>query len=76
MPYRKLLLPVIGTEAGEAAITTAFVAARIWRAHVHGLHVRIGCLRMRQGDAGQAQQGRGKRLQTLHPGYLQAGDHI
>ncbi len=41
MPYRKLLLPVIGTEAGEAALTTAFMAARIWKAHVHGLHVRI-----------------------------------
>lgn len=41
MPYRKLLLPVIGTEAGEAAIATAFHAARIWKAHVHGLHVRI-----------------------------------
>jgi nucleotide-binding universal stress UspA family protein len=32
---------VIGTEAGEAALTTAFMAARIWKAHVHGLHVRI-----------------------------------
>ncbi|WP_291297646.1 universal stress protein [Elioraea sp.] len=41
MPYRKLLLPVIGTEAGEAALATAFMAARIWQAHVHGLHVRI-----------------------------------
>jgi nucleotide-binding universal stress UspA family protein len=41
MAYRKLLLPVIGTEAGEAALTTAFMAARIWKAHVHGLHVRI-----------------------------------
>lgn len=41
MPYRKLLLPVIGTEAGEAALATAFMAARIWKAHVHGLHVRI-----------------------------------
>ncbi|TQF83454.1 universal stress protein [Elioraea sp. Yellowstone] len=41
MAYRKLLLPVIGTEAGEAALATAFLAARIWKAHVHGLHVRI-----------------------------------
>lgn len=41
MPYRKLLVPVIGSAAGEAAIATAFMAARIWKAHVHGLHVRI-----------------------------------
>ncbi len=41
MAYRKLLVPVIGTEAGEAALATAFMAARIWQAHVHGLHVRI-----------------------------------
>ncbi len=41
MAYRKLLLPVIGTEAGESALAVAFLAARIWRAHVYGLHVRI-----------------------------------
>jgi nucleotide-binding universal stress UspA family protein len=41
MAYRKLLLPVIGTEAGETALATAFLAARIWKAHVHALHVRI-----------------------------------
>ncbi len=41
MAYRKLLVPVIGTAAGEAALATAFMAARIWQAHVHGLHVRI-----------------------------------
>jgi nucleotide-binding universal stress UspA family protein len=41
MAYRKLLVPVIGTAAGEAALATAFMAARVFQAHVHGLHVRI-----------------------------------
>jgi nucleotide-binding universal stress UspA family protein len=41
MAYRKLLVPVIGTEAGKAALATAFMAARLWQAHVHGLHVRL-----------------------------------
>lgn len=41
MAYRKLLLPVIGTAAGEAALATAFLTARVWRAHVQGLHVRL-----------------------------------
>jgi nucleotide-binding universal stress UspA family protein len=41
MAYRRLLLPLLGTDAGRAALATAFVAARIWRAHVHALHVRV-----------------------------------
>ncbi len=41
MAIRKLLLPLSGTEAGEAALATALVIARVWRAHVSALHVRV-----------------------------------
>lgn len=41
MAYRRILLPLTGTAAGEAALATALVAARIWGAHVHCLHVRV-----------------------------------
>lgn len=41
MAYRRLLLPLTGTAAGEAALTTALMVARIWNAHVHCLHVRV-----------------------------------
>lgn len=41
MAYRKILVPVVGTPAGRAALSVAFQIARIWRAHVHGLHVRL-----------------------------------
>ena len=41
MAIRKLLLPLTGTTAGEAALTTALIAARIWSAHVTALHVRV-----------------------------------
>ncbi len=41
MPIRKLLLPLTGTAAGEAALATALMAARIFRAHVTCLHVRV-----------------------------------
>lgn len=41
MAYRRLLLPLTGTAAGEAALSTALIAARIWGAHVHCLHVRV-----------------------------------
>jgi nucleotide-binding universal stress UspA family protein len=41
MAYRRLLLPLMGTEAGRAALATAFVVARIWRSHVHALHVKV-----------------------------------
>ncbi|WP_424812854.1 universal stress protein [Roseococcus sp. YIM B11640] len=41
MAYRRLLLPMTGTAAGEAALATALLVARIWGAHVHCLHVRV-----------------------------------
>jgi nucleotide-binding universal stress UspA family protein len=41
MAYRRLLLPLMGTEAGRAALATAFAVARIWRSHVHALHVKV-----------------------------------
>jgi nucleotide-binding universal stress UspA family protein len=41
MAIRKLLLPLTGTAAGEAALDTAVRVARIWNAHVTALHVRV-----------------------------------
>lgn len=41
MAIRKLLLPLTGTAAGEAALSTAMMTARIWSAHVSALHVRV-----------------------------------
>ena len=41
MPIRKLLLPLTGTAAGEAALTTALTVARTWDAHLTALHVRV-----------------------------------
>jgi nucleotide-binding universal stress UspA family protein len=41
MAIRKLLLPLTGTAAGEAALSTALMIARIWDAHVTALHVRV-----------------------------------
>lgn len=41
MAYRRLLLPLTSTAAGEAALTTALIVARIWNAHLHCLHVRV-----------------------------------
>ncbi|MBV9251366.1 MAG: universal stress protein [Acetobacteraceae bacterium] len=41
MAIRKVLLPLTGTAAGEAALTTALMIARIWNAHVTCLHVRV-----------------------------------
>src|SRR5271165_3245493 len=41
MAIRKLLLPLTGTAAGEAALTTALDIARAWDAHVLALHVRV-----------------------------------
>jgi nucleotide-binding universal stress UspA family protein len=38
---RKLLLPLTGSTAGEAALQTALCIARIWNAHVLALHVRV-----------------------------------
>ena len=41
MAYRRLLLPLTGTAAGEAALATALDVARVWSAHLHCLHVRV-----------------------------------
>lgn len=41
MPIRKLLLPLTGTAAGEGALSTALIVARMWDAHVTALHVRV-----------------------------------
>jgi nucleotide-binding universal stress UspA family protein len=41
MSIRKLLLPLTGTAAGEAALVTALTIARRWNAHVTALHVRV-----------------------------------
>ena len=41
MAIRKLLLPLTGTSAGEAALSTALTTASIWNAHVTALHVRV-----------------------------------
>ena len=41
MAIRKLLLPLTGTAAGEAALSTCLMIARQWNAHVTALHVRV-----------------------------------
>src|SRR5512139_3928202 len=41
MAIRKVLLPLTGTAAGEAALSTALMIARYWGAHVLALHVRV-----------------------------------
>src|SRR5579872_79488 len=41
MAIRKVLLPLTGTQAGEAALASALTVARIWNAHVTALHVRV-----------------------------------
>ncbi len=41
MPIRRVLLPLTGTAAGEAALATALLVARKWDAHLTALHVRI-----------------------------------
>ena len=41
MAIRKILLPLTGATAGEAALSTAMMTARIWDAHVSALHVRV-----------------------------------
>lgn len=41
MLIRKVLLPLTGTKAGEAALAAALIVARIWSAHVTALHVRV-----------------------------------
>ena len=41
MPIRRILLPLTGTAAGEAALATGLTVARIWDAHLTVLHVRV-----------------------------------
>ncbi len=41
MAFRRLLVPLTGTKAGEAALATALMAARVWNSHIHCLHVRV-----------------------------------
>jgi hypothetical protein len=41
MAIRKILLPLSSAAAGESALATALVVARIWRAHVAALHVNV-----------------------------------
>ena len=40
MPFRKLLLPLTGTAAGESAFAVALIVARQWNSHIAALHVR------------------------------------
>jgi len=40
MAIRKLLLPLISTGAGEAALSTAWAVAQRWNAHLVALHVQ------------------------------------
>ena len=41
MPIRKILLPLTGTAAGEAALATAWSVADSFKAHLQALHVRL-----------------------------------
>jgi nucleotide-binding universal stress UspA family protein len=41
MAVRKILLPISSATAGESALATALVVARIWGAHVAALHVHV-----------------------------------
>jgi len=41
MTLRKLMLPLTGTEAGSAALATAWTVAESFRAHLQVLHVRV-----------------------------------
>ncbi|HWA78959.1 MAG TPA: universal stress protein [Acetobacteraceae bacterium] len=41
MAIRKILLPISSVAAGESALATALVAAKIWGAHVAALHVHV-----------------------------------
>jgi hypothetical protein len=41
MAIRKLLLPLISTGAGEAALSTAWTIAQLWNAHLVALDVQM-----------------------------------
>jgi predicted ATPase len=65
MAYRRLLLPLTGTAAGEAALRTAILIARIWHSHVHCLHVRVDARDVADGLAALAER---SLLQVAPPG--------
>ena len=41
MAIRKVLLPLISTRAGEAALSTAWTVTQLWNAHLAVLHVEM-----------------------------------
>ena len=41
MAIRKVLLPLISSGAGEAALSTAWAVAQLWNAHLVALHVQM-----------------------------------
>ncbi len=41
MPIRKVLLPLTGSEAGRAALVTAWMVTQAFRAHLACIHVRL-----------------------------------
>ena len=41
MAIRKVLLPLISSGAGEAALSTAWTVAQLWNAHLTALHVQM-----------------------------------
>ena len=41
MAIRKVLLPLISSSAGEAALSTAWTIAQLWNAHLAALHVQL-----------------------------------
>jgi len=41
MMYRKILLPLSATESCRAALAQALMVAKVWRAHIQALHVRL-----------------------------------
>src|SRR3954451_12680528 len=41
MAIRKVLLPLISSGAGEAALSTAWTVAQLWNAHLVALHVQM-----------------------------------
>ena len=51
MAIRKLLLPLTGTAAGEAALSTCPMIPRLWTAHVTALHVRVDSAMSRRWPA-------------------------
>ena len=69
MEIGKILVPVIGTDAGLVTLDTALEVGRHFSAHVEGLHARRNtrdaprCVGRRRG--GSAKGGRGARRRPL-----------